>query len=166
MAIREILTYPNPILKETATDVDEFTSEIRQIINDMAETMYRAPGVGLAAPQLGILKNIIVVDVSAKEESSGLIALINPKIIKKEGMISFEEGCLSVPELLVKITRACDIVVAGLNPFGEKIEVECNGFLSVAIQHEMDHLMGKVILDYASYIKRSMYIKKIKKQNT
>jgi peptide deformylase len=164
MNVREILTYPSPLLKEKSVDVKKIDEETRQIINDMVVTMYHEQGVGLAAPQIGVLLNIITVDVSMKEEGSNLIILVNPKITKKEGTIVFEEGCLSVPDFLVKVKRSCDIVVNGLNEKGEEIEITCNGLLSVVLQHEIDHLSGILIVDYASQLKKSFYSKKLKKK--
>jgi peptide deformylase len=172
MAIREILTFPNPKLNEKSVDVEEVDDEIREIINDMVETMYDAPGIGLAAPQIGIHKNIIVVDVlentdednPESEPKSGLVVLINPVISEKEGEICFEEGCLSVPDFLVKVKRPRDIVVCGLNKEGEEIELKCTGLKSVAIQHEMDHLKGILLTDHASHLKRSFYLKRLKKK--
>jgi peptide deformylase len=168
MAVRKILTYPNPLLAEKSTDVDKVDDEIRTIMDDMIETMHDAPGIGLAAPQVGILKNIIVVDVSAdegeEEKGSCLIALINPCIIEREGSVTFEEGCLSVPDLLVKVKRSLEIVVKGLDRDGAETGFKCKGLSSVAVQHEIDHLTGTLITDYASHLKRSLYTKKLKKK--
>ena len=164
MNVREILTYPSPLLKEKSVDVKKIDDKTRQIINDMVVTMYHEQGVGLAAPQVGVLLKIITVEVSMKEEGSNLIILVNPKITKREGTIGFEEGCLSVPDFLVKIKRSCDIVVSGLNEKGEDVEYSCNGLLSVVIQHEMDHLDGILIVDHASQLKKSFYMKRLKKK--
>ena len=173
MALREILTFPNPLLAETSTDVTSVTDELRTLIRDMVETMYDAPGIGLAAPQVGVLKNIIVVDVPEEVEGEGedeptwqscLIVLLNPKIEEASGEICYDEGCLSVPELEVKVRRAREIVVTGLDQNGEDIRLNCSELQAVAVQHEMDHLKGILITDHASHLKRSLYAKKIKKR--
>lgn len=168
MALRKILTFPDPLLKETSTDVEEVNDEIREIIKDMYETMHESQGIGLAAPQIGILKNIIVVDIRQAEEGeseeNSQITLVNPCIIEREGDISIEEGCLSVPDLLVKIKRSCDIVVTGLNEAGSMVEIKCDKLAAIVVQHEMDHLKGVLITDHASHLKRSLYTKKIKKK--
>lgn len=172
MAVKDILTYPNEILADKSTDVVEVTDEILVVIQDMLDTMYHAPGIGLAAPQIGVLKNIIVVDVPEEIESdegepeykSNLIVLVNPDIESKEGDICIEEGCLSVPDLLVKVKRAREIVVCGLDHKGDEIKVNCSGMVAIAIQHEIDHLNGILITDHASHLKRSLYAKKIKKR--
>lgn len=162
--VREVLTYPSPELKKKSVDVKKIDDETTRLINDMVVTMYHEQGIGLAAPQVGVHLNIIVVDISVKEEGGGLVVLINPKITKREGTIVFEEGCLSVPDFVVKVKRSCDIVVRGINEKGEEVELTCNGLLSVVIQHEMDHLEGILIVDHASQLKRSFYNKKLKKK--
>ncbi len=164
MAIREILTYPDPRLTKKSSDVACVNDAIKSIINDMIETMYDAPGIGLAATQIGILKNIVIVDSCDKDEDSPLTVLVNPKITHAQGEASIEEGCLSVPNLLVKIKRAAEIVVRAFNADGDEVELQCGGLLAIAVQHEIDHLSGILIVDYASYLKRNLYLKKIKKR--
>ncbi len=163
MAIREIVKYPHPALLKTAEPVEEITDEVRSLVADMAETMYAAPGVGLAAPQIGVSKQVAVLDTEWKEESRNLIVLINPEIIDAEGDINYEEGCLSVPELMSDIPRKERVTVKGLNLEGEEIVIKGEGLLAVALQHEIDHLNGKIILDRISSLKRTLYKKKLKK---
>ena len=171
MALLEILTYPNPVLAEKSTEVEEVTEEIRTLVTDMIETMYDADGVGLAAPQIGILKRIIVLDCSARYDEDGNeiderdpFAIINPVITRKEGKVIWEEGCLSVPEYSEEVERAAEVTVAGLDPEGEPIEIEADGLFSVCLQHEIDHLDGILFVDRLSRLKGSMIKKKLKKQ--
>ena len=163
MAIRKIVQYPHPALLKNAEPIEEINEEIRSLVADMAETMYSAPGVGLAAPQIGVSKQVAVIDTDWKEGSRNLIVLINPEIIDAEGNINYEEGCLSVPELMSDIPRKEKVTVKGMNLEGEEIIIEGEGLLAVALQHEIDHLNGKVILDRISSLKRSLYKKKLKK---
>lgn len=171
MALLEILTYPNPVLAQKSKDVEEVTEEIRTLVDDMIETMYDADGVGLAAPQIGILKRIIVLDCSARYDEDGNeiderepFAIINPVITKKEGKIIWEEGCLSVPEYSEEVERAAEVTVTGLDPDGEPIEIEADGLFSVCLQHEIDHLDGILFVDRLSRLKGSMIKKKLKKR--
>ncbi|MEM9693390.1 MAG: peptide deformylase, partial [Myxococcota bacterium] len=142
MAIRTILHYPEPVLRERAVDVEGIDDELRVLIEDMAETMYAAPGVGLAAPQVGVSKRLFIVDVAAEDEPSNLLVFINPEIIETEGIQMWEEGCLSVPGITEDVERAARVKVRAQNRSGETFELEADGLLAVAIQHEHDHLEG------------------------
>lgn len=163
MAILEIKKYPEKILGIKAEPVKKIDSNILRLIDDMVETMYAAPGVGLAAPQVGVSLRVMVVDVSTKEKGSGLIVLINPEIISIEGESEEEEGCLSVPDYRSQIKRDEMIIVRGLNREGREIEIEGKGLLSRALQHEIDHLNGTLIIDRVSPIKREMFKKRFRK---
>jgi peptide deformylase len=162
MAILEILHFPDPRLRKPAETVAEVDDEIRQIVDDMFETMYAAPGIGLAANQVNIQKQIIVIDVS--QEKNEPLCLINPEIIERDGEEEMEEGCLSVPGVYEMVQRARHIRVRALNQEGKPFEVEDDDLLAVCIQHEMDHLKGKLFVDYLSALKRQRIQKKLEKQ--
>jgi peptide deformylase len=159
MAVRQILQYPARPLKERATSVENIDGALAQLVEDMAETMYAAPGVGLAAPQVGVGQRVIVLDVHGKDEEPGkrLLKLINPVIAEREGEIVWEEGCLSVPDLTAPVTRARRVLVKAWTPDQREIEVEGEELLAVALQHEIDHLEGKLFLDRLSRLKRDLY---------
>lgn len=160
MSVLPILKYPDPRLKKVSTPVAKIDRDIRILVDDMAQTMYAAPGIGLAAPQVGRLLRVIVVDASAQEGGGEPIALVNPHIVVAEGEIEWEEGCLSVPDLLVEIPRKERLVVSGLDPSGKAKEIEARGLTAIAIQHEIDHLDGRLIIDRVSYLKRELYRKR------
>lgn len=162
MAILKILQYPDDRLHKVADKVNAVTESTRKIVSDMAETMYAAPGVGLAATQVDVHQRIIVVDTS--ENGNNLLAFINPEIIKKSGESDCEEGCLSVPGIYEKVRRAENITVKALNIQGESFTLEANGLLAVCIQHEMDHLLGKVFVEYLSQLKQTRIRAKLKKR--
>ena len=162
MALLPILRYPDPRLHTRATPVREVTDEIRKLIADMAETMYEAPGIGLAATQVDVHKRIVVIDVS--EDKSGLLALINPEIIARDGEQICEEGCLSVPGIYDKVTRAEQVRVRAQNQKGETFELDAEGLLAVCIQHELDHLDGKVFVEYLSKLKQTRIKDKLAKK--
>lgn len=162
MAILDILTYPDPRLYKVAAEVTEVNDEIRRLVRDMAETMYDAPGIGLAATQVDVHKQVIVMDLS--EDKSQLQVFINPKILSKCGTQDYEEGCLSVPGIYDVVTRAESITVEALNERGEKFTLEADGLLAVCIQHEIDHLLGKVFVEYLSGLKQSRIKNKLKKR--
>ncbi len=186
MAILPIIEAPDPILSERAAEVGEVTDEIRQLIRDMADTMYAAPGVGLAAPQVNRGIRVIVADLDlsdpepsydgeeyddedgedgeAVEETRELYAIINPEIIESEGSCSFEEGCLSLPEFTIDVKRAERLVVRGLDRDGEPLEMEAWGFPAVVLQHEIDHLDGITLLNKAGLLSRKLFLKKQKKK--
>ncbi len=165
MALRPILTYPAPVLKVRATPVEDIGGDVAQLVEDMAETMYAAPGVGLAAPQVGIGQRIIVLDVHGEDEPPGkrLLKLINPVIAEREGEIVWEEGCLSVPDFTAPVTRARRVLVRAWTPDEREIEVEGEELMAVALQHEIDHLEGKLFLDRLSRLKRDLYRARRKK---
>ena len=163
MPILDILTYPNPILRKKTTPVTEFGEELQTLVQSMAETMYDAPGVGLAAPQVGVSIRLVVIDVSPRDEDNNLIVLANPEIIEAEGEVLDEEGCLSLPDLNAKVKRAVHIKVKAQNSTGEEIEFEAEDWFARVIQHELDHLEGTLFLDKISVLKRAMYKKKRKK---
>lgn len=161
MAILKILQYPDERLHTVAAKVPTVTDEIRLLVQDMAETMYAAPGVGLAATQIDVHKQVIVIDVSEKRDH--LLVFINPDIVAAEGEAECEEGCLSVPGIFEKVKRAQRVKVRALNQDGNSFELEAEGLLSVCIQHEVDHLKGKVFVEYLSRLKRSRILAKMKK---
>ena len=162
MALLKILHYPDPRLHTVAKPVADVDDEIRQLAADMAETMYSAPGIGLAATQVDCHIRMIVVDIS--EAKNRLLTLINPRIVMKEGEAVHEEGCLSVPGIYDKVTRAEHIRVQALNLNGESFEMEATGLLAVCIQHEIDHLQGKVFVEYLSRLKQARIRHKLLKQ--
>lgn len=162
MATLTILNYPDPRLHQVAKPVLEVNDEIRQLIADMAETMYAAPGVGLAATQVDQHIQLIVIDTS--KEQNELQVFINPKIVAKSGLKEYEEGCLSVPGVYEAVTRAETVTVEALNQEGKKFKLQADGLLGVCIQHEMDHLLGKVFVEYLSPLKRNRIKKKLVKQ--
>lgn len=161
MALLEILHYPDPRLRNVAEPVVDFDNEIKNLVSDMFETMYAAPGIGLAATQVNVHKRILVADVSEGRDKG--ICLINPKIIELAGKEQMEEGCLSVPGVFELVERADAIKVAAFDRDGKAITVEAGGLLAVCIQHEIDHLDGKLFVDYLSQLKRSRIRKKIEK---
>ncbi|MDX1443497.1 MAG: peptide deformylase [Gammaproteobacteria bacterium] len=162
MALLDILHYPDPRLRTKAKPVEAVTDEIRTLIDNMFETMYDAPGIGLAATQVDVHQRVIVIDVS--DDRSDPIALINPEILEKDGIEKMQEGCLSVPGVYETVQRADHIKVRYLDRNGETVEREAEGLLAVCIQHEMDHLEGKLFVDYLSDLKRSRVKKKLEKQ--
>lgn len=163
MALLPILRYPDPRLHTRATPVREVDDEIRQLIADMAETMYEAPGIGLAATQVNVHKRVVVIDVS--EDKSALLALINPEIIARSGEQICEEGCLSVPGIYDKVTRSETVRVRALNAKGEPFELDADGLLAVCVQHELDHLDGKVFVEYLSQLKQTRIKGKLAKKS-
>ncbi|MDP6184516.1 MAG: peptide deformylase [Gammaproteobacteria bacterium] len=161
MAILQILHYPDPRLRNVATPVTVVDDEIRQLVDDMYETMYDAPGIGLAATQINVHKRILVTDVS--EINNDPVCVINPRIVASAGSEQMEEGCLSVPGVFETVERAAQIRVQGLDRAGKAIEFDVDGLLAVCIQHEVDHLDGKLFVDYLSQLKRSRIRKKMEK---
>ena len=161
MAILPILQYPDPRLHKVAQPVARVDDEIRKLVRDMAETMYAAPGVGLAATQVDVHKQVIVIDVSPTHDQ--LKVFINPEILETRGTSDVEEGCLSVPGVFEKVTRAEWVRVRALDADGEPFELEADGLLAVCIQHEMDHLKGKVFVEYLSPLKRRRILARIRK---
>ena len=157
-----ILEYPDPRLKKIAAPVTAFTPEIERLVADMAETMYAAPGIGLAATQVDVHKRVIVIDVS--EGKDDLKVFINPELVAAEGEAECEEGCLSVPGYYDKVTRAARVTVRAQDRRGEPFELTTEGLLAVCIQHEMDHLMGKMFVEYLSSLKRARLRAKLRKK--
>ena len=162
MALLPILEYPDPRLKKVATPVAAVTPEIRKLVRDLAETMYAAPGVGLAATQVNVHKRVIVIDIS--EHKDELRVFINPELLAAEGEAECEEGCLSVPGYYDKVTRAARIRVRAKDEHGAMFEYDAEGLLAVCIQHEMDHLQGKVFVEYLSPLKRARLAAKLRKK--
>ena len=163
MALLNILHYPDERLRTKAAPVETVDDELRTLIDDMFETMYEAPGIGLAATQVNVHKRFMVIDVS--EEKNEPLVFINPQIIEHSGMEEMEEGCLSVPGIYEKVQRAEWIKVGATDRNGETFEMEADGLLAVCIQHEMDHLEGKLFVDYLSELKRGRIRKKLEKQS-
>ena len=164
MTVRPILTAPDPRLQALSTDVEKVDAEIRKLVDDMAESMYAADGIGLAAVQIGVPKRVIVIDLDQKEGKKNPRAFINPKIIwASEEMAVFEEGCLSVPEIWDDVERPARIKAEYLDLDGKKVELEADGMLATCLQHEMDHLNGVLFIDHLSRLKRGMAIKKLTK---
>lgn len=163
MALLPILRYPDPRLHKVAAPVSEVDDRIRRLVRDMAETMYDAPGVGLAATQVDVHERVIVIDVS--EDNNDLRVLINPEILwRSEETQVYEEGCLSVPGIYDQVERAASIRVRALNEKGESYEFDADGLLAVCVQHEMDHLMGKVFVEYLSVLKQNRIRTRLRKQ--
>jgi len=161
MALLNILHYPDPRLRDKAEPVASVGAGEKQLVADMFETMYNAPGIGLAAIQVNIAKRIIVVDIS--EDQTQALCFINPEIVRHDGEEIMEEGCLSVPGIYEPVTRYRKIRVAALDAKGKAFEMEADGLLSVCIQHEMDHLEGKLFVDYLTEMKRNRIRKKMEK---
>ena len=162
MAQLNILEYPDPRLKKVAARVTTFTPEVERLVADMAETMYAAPGVGLAATQVDVHKRIIVIDISDTKDQ--LRVFVNPDLVAADGEAECEEGCLSVPGYYDKVTRAARIRVRAQDENGETFELSADGLLAVCIQHEMDHLEGKVFVEYLSPLKRARLAAKVRKK--
>jgi len=164
MAKLTIVTVPDPILRKAALPVERVDDALRRLADDMLETMYAAPGVGLAAPQVGVSRRLVVLDVSAKEDERQPMVLINPKIVAfGEERRVYEEGCLSIPDVKVEIERPASLTVAFLDRDGQPQEMAADGLLATVIQHEVDHLDGRLIIDFLSRLKRDMIVRKLKK---
>jgi len=162
MALLPILHYPDERLHTVAAPVEVINDEIRQLVRDMAETMYAAPGIGLAVTQVNVHRQILVIDIS--ETHDQLVVLINPEILESRGEAECEEGCLSVPGIYETVTRAEWIKVRALDRDGQPFDLETSGLLAVCVQHEMDHLKGKVFVEYLSRLKQTRILAKLKKQ--
>src|SRR5919109_4070605 len=161
--IRPILAYPDPVLKRKSAPVTVINDTIRELVRDMAETMYDAQGVGLAAPQIGISQRVIVIDVSQKDERPELLVCINPVIIHSEGESFEEEGCLSVPKYAANVHRHARVVARALNLDGEEVTFNADGLLAIAFQHEIDHLDGILFVDHLSPLKKEMFRKRYRR---
>ena len=165
MAIKKILVEPNKLLRKVSQPVKEVNKDVQNIMDDMLETMYSANGIGLAAIQIGIPKNLIVIDLLTKEKKKDPLFFVNPKIIKKSSKMSkYDEGCLSIPNLFAEIQRPSECEVEYLDYQGKKKILKANGLLATCIQHEIDHLNGILFIDYLSKLKRDIILKKLSKQ--
>ncbi len=162
MALLDILIYPDPRLRQRAAPVQRVDDEIRRLVDDMAETVYHAPGIGLAAVQVNVPKRVVVIDIS--DDQTALQVFINPEIIERHGTHEMEEGCLSVPGVFAPVSRAESITVRALDRDGTPFELRADGLLAVCIQHEIDHLDGKVFVDYLSRLKQDRVRKRLQKQ--
>jgi len=166
MAIREIRTYPDPVLRVKTTRVEKIDSSLNALIEDMVETMHAAPGVGLAANQIGVPIQLAVIDLSAQENEKKrhpLIVIINPEVLSQEGSVTEEEGCLSIPDYAETITRAARVKVRAQDRNGKAFEIEAEGLMAKALQHEIDHLNGVLFVDRMSMLKKSIFKRRFKK---
>jgi peptide deformylase len=163
MALLQILKYPDPILTKVAEPVKQLTAEHARLVEDMVATMYAAPGVGLAAPQVGVSRRIVVLDTDHENPGKNLLKLINPEIRDREGEILWEEGCLSVVDFTVEVQRAARVHLKAIDLDEKEISIDAEGLLAVALQHEIDHLDGRLILDRVSRLKRDLYVRRLKK---
>ncbi len=165
MSTLDVITYPDKFLSRPTKPVEDIDEKIQRLIDDMAQTMYEAPGIGLAAIQVGIDKSLIVYDISPREEGHSLDVLINPRIIDSEGAtISKDEACLSVPDFKADVKRHAAIQVEGYDRHGKPLRFEVDGLMAIMLQHEIDHLQGKLFIDRISHLKRELYKRQIKKQ--
>jgi peptide deformylase len=165
MSKLDILTYPNKILSQKTSPLDNIDGKVQQMIDDMASAMYEAPGVGLAAIQVGWDKSVLIYDVSPREESRALHVLVNPKIVTQEGeIISENEGCLSVPEFRADVKRSESVTIEAHDREGSPIRLDAEGLLAIVLQHEIDHLNGTLFIERISSLKRQMYKRRIKKK--
>jgi peptide deformylase len=162
--VREIVIWPDPVLQQIAQPVDGVDDDLRRLLDDMAETMYAADGVGLAAPQVGVSKRVIVIDTSPRQPEQKLIHLVNPEIVRLEGTMSYTEGCLSIPGEAEEVDRAAKVWVRALDYHGKPFELAAsNDLLAVALQHEFDHLQGTLFVDHLSSLKRDLIRRRMKK---
>ncbi len=161
--ILDILKFPDPVLRTPARPVEAITGETAELVQNMLETMYAAPGIGLAAPQVGVSRRIIVLDLDHENPGDDVIKLVNPVIYEAEGEVVFEEGCLSVVDFTAEVQRAERVAVSGYDDNGDEVDIEADGFLAVALQHEIDHLDGKLFIDRISRLKRDLYVRKLRK---
>ncbi len=166
MTVRPILTVPNPILKQISKPVEKVTDDTRRLMDDMLDTMYAAPGIGLAAIQIGVPSNIIVMDLARDEEKPKVKYFVNPEILEVvENLSTYEEGCLSVPDVFDTVERPEKVKLTYLDYNGKRVTEWCEGLYATCIQHEMDHLKGVVFIDYLSRLKRDRAVKKVQKFN-
>jgi len=163
MSILQIVEVPNPVLRKAAKKVQSCNADLEKLAADMAETMYAAPGVGLAANQVNVLKQLVVIDVTPRDQPKNLLVLVNPSIVESDGLEDMEEGCLSLPEFRLIVGRAGRVKVQAKNLKGEDLELMAEGLLARALQHEIDHINGRLLLDYANPIRRELYLKKRRK---
>jgi peptide deformylase len=163
MSIAKILVYPDPILRAKAKEIDNIDDRIVRLTDDMVETMYAAPGIGLAAPQVGVSERLIVVDVRHPQGEKELITLVNPEILEMEGEVIGEEGCLSLPGVKENVARANNVLVRGYDLNGKEVKIAAEGLLAVTLQHEIDHLTGILFIDRISRLKRGIIQRKLRK---
>ena len=165
MSILKILSYPDPALRQPTDELDRIDENVQKMIDQMASAMYTAPGVGLAAIHVGWDKSVLIYDISPSEEGQSLNVLINPRIVDQEGeILSENEGCLSVPEFRADVKRAASILVEGADREGRPLKLEAHGMLAIVLQHEIDHLKGKLFIDHISALKKQLYTRRIKKK--
>ena len=165
MSKLKILTYPDNVLRNPTRELDNIDGDVQKMIDQMSDTMYAAPGIGLAAIQVGWDRSVLIYDVSPSEDGGALQVLINPRIIEREGeILSENEGCLSVPEFRADVKRYASILVEGLDREGRPLKLEAEGMLAIVLQHEIDHLKGKLFIDHISALKRQMYTRRVKKK--
>ncbi|MFC1534426.1 peptide deformylase [Thermodesulfobacteriota bacterium] len=160
----KIYTYPDSILRTEAKPVDDIDEDTQRLIDNMAETMYAAPGIGLAATQVGEPKQLIIYDITPREDGQNLSVLINPEIILSEGEFVYEEACLSVIDFSAEVTRSAKVKVRGVDRHGNPVDIEAENLQAICLQHEIDHLNGVLFIDHISSLKRSLYKKKLKKE--
>lgn len=162
--VREIVIWPDPVLKEVAAPVDRVDDVVRRLLDDMAETMYAADGVGLAAPQIGVSRRVVVIDTSPRQPEQKLLHLVNPEIVRAEGKLTYTEGCLSVPGEAEDVQRASKVWVRALDYHGKPFELVAEGdLLAVALQHEIDHVQGTLFVDHLSSLKRELIRRRMRK---
>jgi peptide deformylase len=165
MAILKILTYPDQTLRQPTSELDNIDGEVQKMIDEMAAAMYEAPGVGLAAIQVGWDKSLLIYDISPSDQNPSLQVLINPRIVDQEGeILSENEGCLSVPEFRADVKRYASVLVEGVDREGRPVQIEAEGMLAIVLQHEIDHLKGKLFIDHISALKRELYTRRMKKK--
>jgi peptide deformylase len=163
MAILEILKYPEPVLSKVAAPIKKVNAKTVALLNDMLDTMYAAPGVGLAAPQVGVSQRLVVLDVDHENPGKQVYKLINPVITRAEGEVVWEEGCLSVVDFTAEVRRAAQVEIVALDEHEKELKIAAEGLLAVALQHEIDHLDGKLFIDRISRLKRELYTRRRKK---
>lgn len=163
MALLAICEYPDPVLGKVAVAVPAVSDTTRRIITDLVETMYAAPGIGLAAPQVGVLERIVVLDIDPENPGKQLFKLVNPAVTRAEGEVIWEEGCLSVVDFTAEVKRAARVEVVAVDEKEKEVKIAAEGLLAVVLQHEIDHLDGKLFIDRISRLKRNLYTRKLKK---
>ena len=165
MSVLEIHKYPSKVLKQKADDVREISGRVARMLHDMVDTMYVANGIGLAAPQIGVLDRVIVVDIDPDNRGKNLLKIINPVIVEARGSIVWEEGCLSVVNYTADVKRAAEVLVRGWTLDQKEIEIEASDLEAVCLQHEIDHLEGTLFIDHVSRLKRELYRKRLRREN-
>lgn len=165
MTILKILTYPDQTLRQPTSELENIDGEVQKKIDEMAATMYQAPGVGLAAIQVGWDKSVLIYDIAPSDQNPSLQVLINPRIVDQEGeILSENEGCLSVPEFRADVKRYASVLVEGVDREGRPVQIEAEGIQAIVLQHEIDHLKGKLFIDHISALKRELYTRRMKKK--